>query len=115
MTQWAFSNQDVVFVEAETEPENKGSQRILEKCGFTPDGDGKQGLRFVLESPLTNWMTIYMLFGLSIGTGLGSSFGNIGIGISLGLCFGLCIGTALDSSVKKERKKLREERTMSLK
>lgn len=110
MTQWAFSNSEVVFVEAETEPENKASQRILEKCGFTPDGEGKEGQRFVLESPLANWMTIYMLFGLSIGISFGTAFGNIGIGTSLGICFGLCIGAALDSSAKKERKKLREER-----
>lgn len=110
MTQWAFSNSEVVFVEAETEPENKASHRILEKCGFTPDGEGKEGPRFVLESPLANWMTIYMLFGLSIGISFGTAFGNIGIGTSLGICFGLCIGAALDSSAKKERKKLREER-----
>lgn len=34
MTQWAFGDADVVFVEAETEPENRASRRILEKCGF---------------------------------------------------------------------------------
>ena len=110
MAQWAFGNSDVIFVEAETEPDNKASQRVLEKCGFIPDGDGKEGPRFVLESPLTNWMTIYMLFGLSIGTSLGSSFGSIGIGTSLGLCIGMCIGAALDSSAKKERQKLWERR-----
>lgn len=110
LTQWAFSSQDVVFVEAETEPGNRASQRVLEKCGFTPDGEGKEGPRFVLESPLTNWMTIYMLFGLSIGTALGSSFGSIGTGMAMGLCFGLCVGAALDSSGKKEREKLREQR-----
>lgn len=38
MTQWAFQQKDVVFVEAETDPENKASQRVLEKCGFVPDG-----------------------------------------------------------------------------
>ena len=37
MTQWAFQQKDVVFVEAETDPENKASQRVLEKCGFVPD------------------------------------------------------------------------------
>ena len=109
MTQWAFSNAKVVFVEAETEPENKASQRVLEKCGFTLNGEGKEGPRFVLESPLTNWMTIYMLFGLSIGMALGSPLGNTGMGMSLGICLGLCIGAALDSSAKKERQKLREE------
>ena len=110
MTQWAFGNPDVIFIEAETEPENKGSRRVLEKCGFIPDGEGKEGPRFVLESPLTNWMSIYMLFGLSIGTAIGSAFNKTGIGISIGICLGLCIGTALDLSSKKEREKLREQR-----
>lgn len=110
MTQWAFGHSGVVFVEAETEPENRASQRVLEKCGFSPDGNGKEGPRFVLESPLTNWLAIYMLFGLSLGIAFGSSSGNMGIGISLGLCFGVCIGAALDSNAKKERKKLLERR-----
>ena len=48
MTQWAFYNSDVVFIEAETEPENRASQSILEKCGFVPDGEGQEGPRFVL-------------------------------------------------------------------
>lgn len=55
MTQWAFSQKDVVFVEAETAPDNKASQRVLEKCGFVPDGTtGEEGPRFVMESPLTS-------------------------------------------------------------
>lgn len=49
MTEWAFGNADVVFIEAETEPENGASQHILEKCGFVPDGEGQEGPRFVLE------------------------------------------------------------------
>lgn len=110
MTQWAFAQENVVFVEAETEPGNNASQWVLEKCGFQPDGEGAEGPRFVLENPLPSWMTVYMLLGLSLGTALGTSLGNIAIGISLGLCFGLCIGAALDASAKKERQKLREQR-----
>lgn len=110
MTQWAFGNSEVVFVEAETAPDNKASLRILEKCGFTPDGEGEEGPRFVLESPLTNWMTIYMLFGISIGTSLGTLFDSMGTCMCMGLCFGMCIGLALDSAAKKEREKLREKR-----
>lgn len=50
MTQWAFQQKDVVFAEAETEPENKVSQRVSEKCGFVPDGTtGEEGSRFVPE------------------------------------------------------------------
>ena len=110
MAEWAFGQEDVVFVEAETEPDSKASQRVLEKCGFQPDGEGAEGPRFVLENPLPNWTAIYMLLGMSLGTALGSSMGNLAIGISLGLCIGLCVGAALDSSAKKERQKRREQR-----
>lgn len=51
---WAFSQQDVDFVEAETDPDNRASQRILEKCGFVPTGKtGEEGPRFVVERPQT--------------------------------------------------------------
>ena len=110
MTQWAFGCADVVFVEAETEPDNKASQRVLEKCGFKPGGDGKEGPRFVLEKPLPNWMSIYMLLGLSSGTAIGSCMSGIGFGMPIGMSIGLCIGAALDSSAKKERNRLREKR-----
>ena len=50
MTQWAFQQKDVVFAEAETEPENKVSQRVPEKCGFVPDGTtGEEGSCFAPE------------------------------------------------------------------
>ena len=110
MTRWAFSQKDVTFVEAETAPDNKASQRILEKCGFTPYGEGEEGPRFVLEAPLPQWMPIYMLFGLSIGLSLGTSLGNTATGMCLGMCFGLCIGSALDASARREREKLRKQR-----
>ena len=58
MAQWAFGNSDVIFVEAETEPDNKASQRVLEKCGFIPDGDGKEGPRFVLEEAVKNLVSL---------------------------------------------------------
>lgn len=54
MIRWAFAQQDVNFVEAETDPDNRASQRILEKCGFVPNGKtGEEGLRFVVERPQT--------------------------------------------------------------
>lgn len=90
--------------------ENKASQRVLEKLGFVFDREGKEGPRFVAEQPLTNWMSIYMLFGLSIGMSLGSAADKIGVGMSLGMCIGMCIGIALDSHLKKDREKLKEER-----
>lgn len=33
---WALKQSGVRQVEAETEPDNKKSQRVLEKCGFSP-------------------------------------------------------------------------------
>lgn len=110
MTRWAFEQPGVTFVEAETEPDNQASRRILEKCGFQKDGMGKEGPRFVLEAPLTVWRNIYMLFGLSIGTALGASLGNIGVGTAVGLCLGMGLGSALDAYGKKNREKLREQR-----
>lgn len=45
---WALQQPGVTRVEAETEPDNRASQRVLEKCGFVPTGtEGEEGPRFV--------------------------------------------------------------------
>ncbi len=45
---WALRQPGVRCVEAETEPDNRASQRVLEKCGFLPSGVlGEEGPRFV--------------------------------------------------------------------
>lgn len=110
MKDYAFSQEGCYFVEAETEPSNAASQRVLEKLGFVPDGTGAEGPRFVLEAPLANWTAIYMCFGLSIGTALGSSMGNMSIGMSLGIAVGFALGAALSSGAKKQREELRAAR-----
>ena len=44
---WAMKQPAVARVEAETEPDNRASQRVLEKCGFLPSGTmGEEGPRF---------------------------------------------------------------------
>ena len=44
---WALQQPGVRRVEAETEPNNRASQRVLEKCGFLPSGTfGEEGPRF---------------------------------------------------------------------
>ncbi len=44
---WALAQPGVRQVEAETEQDNKKSQRVLEKCGFSPLGImGEEGPRF---------------------------------------------------------------------
>ena len=46
---WAFGHPDVHTVEAETEPSNVASQKVLAKCGFLPSGEtGEEGPRFRL-------------------------------------------------------------------
>ena len=48
MVLWALRQPGVKRVDAETEPDNKASQRVLEKCGFLPAGTtGEEGPRFV--------------------------------------------------------------------
>lgn len=45
---WASKQPGVSRVEAETEPDNAASQRVLEKCGFVPSGImGEEGPRYV--------------------------------------------------------------------
>lgn len=45
---WALRQPGVTRVEAETQPDNQASRRVLEKCGFVPTGiDGEEGPRFV--------------------------------------------------------------------
>ncbi|MBO4887200.1 MAG: GNAT family N-acetyltransferase [Firmicutes bacterium] len=45
---WALCQPGVTRVDAETEPDNKASGRVLEKCGFIPTGTtGEEGPRFV--------------------------------------------------------------------
>ena len=110
ITQWAFGQNDVVFVEAETDPDNRASQRVLEKCGFVPDGTGAEGPRFVLESPLTNWSPIYMLFGMSIGMSTGQMHDQMLWGMALGMSLGVLAGMALNSSAKRTRETIRQQR-----
>ncbi len=109
MCEWAFSQKDVYIVEAETEPNNKASQRVLEKAGFKPLNEvGQEGPRFALPKPETSWLAVYMCLGLSIGMSLGSSSGNSSIGLSLGIAVGTCLGAALDAAERKRRNRVCE-------
>ena len=48
MAEWALSQNGVKRVEAETEPSNAASQRVLARAGFVPTGTvGEEGPRFV--------------------------------------------------------------------
>ena len=50
VSQWALSQPGVSRVEAETDPDNAASQKVLAACGFVPTGTvGEEGPRFVLR------------------------------------------------------------------
>lgn len=49
---WASSQPGVKSIEAETEPQNIASQKVLQKAGFIPKGvNGKEGPRFIWKNP----------------------------------------------------------------
>ena len=53
MTKWAFAQPGVLRIEAETEPDNIASQRVLQKSGFVPNGViGAEGPRFEYKNCL---------------------------------------------------------------
>ena len=68
----------------------------------------EEGPRFVLESPLTNWSTIYMLFGIAIGMSIGQMHGQMLWGMVIGMGLGFLAGTALNT--KNDRETLRRQR-----
>ena len=107
---WAFSHENVFFVEAETAPDNAASMRVLEKLKFQPDDEGKEGPRFLLEKPASALMSVYMCIGMSVGMCLGVSFDETALGMCLGMSIGLCIGLSLDGADKKKRESLKAKR-----
>ncbi len=47
---WALDRPEIAAVEAETDPENRASQKVLAKAGFLPTGTtGEEGPRFILK------------------------------------------------------------------
>lgn len=109
MLDWAFAQEGVYAVEAETEPENAVSRHILEKLRFLPAGEGEEGPRFRREKPQVSWMAIYLCFGVSIGMALGTLMHNLSAGMCGGMAMALCVGTAMDAAERKRRKAVLEE------
>lgn len=59
MMEWAFQNEKVYYIMAETLADNTASQRLLEKAGFTPTGTiGEEGPRFEKEKPQTSFTSL---------------------------------------------------------
>ncbi len=103
MTEWALGQEGVWFVMAETEPGNVPSQRLLNRLGFVPAGEGEEGPRFEKVRPETQWMPIYMCIGMSVGLCFGTALDNLALGMCLGVGAGAAVGSALDFTLKKQR------------
>ena len=103
LAEWALYQNDVYFLYAETAPDNTASQRVLDKLGFKPCGEGEEGPRFLLEKQPTSFLAIYLCIGMSIGMSIGTAQGSIGIGMSIGMLLGVCLGLALDRQEKAHR------------
>lgn len=109
MLDWAFAQEKVYVVEAQTRRDNAASQHILEKFKFVPAGEGEEGPRFRREKPQVSWTAIYMCFGLSIGLAIGNLMTNLGAGMCCGMGMALCVGAAMDGAERKRRKSVLEE------
>ena len=48
---WAFQHPEIRAVEAEADPDNVASQKVLKKCGFRLSGEiGEEGPRYIVYS-----------------------------------------------------------------
>lgn len=112
MLEWAFGNEKVYFVMAETLPDHMISQGLLKKAGFVETGAvGEEGPRYEKERPEAGYLSLYLSLGMCIGISIGLSlFDNMALGMSLGMGVGACLGSAMDAQDKKKRDKLREQR-----
>lgn len=49
LLEWCAGQPEINAVYAQTEPDNAISQRVLQKCGFLPCGQGEEGPMFVVR------------------------------------------------------------------
>lgn len=111
LVEWAFDNEEVIFVEAEADETNVASIRILEKLEFVKYGQGEIGPRFVKSKPCTSYTSIGMSMGLCLGLAIGEFiFKNTTVGMSVGLMLGLCFGAAKDAQEKKKITEIKKEK-----
>ena len=93
---WAFSQNGVDLVSAETAPDNAASQHILQKLGFLPAGSGAEGPRFSCARRTAVYTPWFLLTGAGLGFCFGAAFGNSMTGLITGAAVGLILGAALD-------------------
>lgn len=108
LVEWAFGQNGVYVVHAQTEEGNAASRRVLEKLDFKPNGQGSEGLLFSREKPAASYMSIYMCLGMSIGISLGASLHQMPVWMPIGILMGMALGMSLDSAEKKKRKEVME-------
>lgn len=102
MADWAFAaDSSLFYLMAEAEPDNLASRRVPEKAGFTPIGNGSEGLLYHRKRPRTAWLSIYMCLFMGVGVCFGTIFDNLAIGLSLGTSIGVALGAMMDASEKK--------------
>ena len=107
---WAFSQKNVYFIEAETTSDHLASLRVLQKLKFQPGGSGAEGPRFLLEKSASVWRLVYLFIGMALGMCIGAANGQLAMGMGIGLAVGLYVGLWIDGADKKKREKLRERR-----
>ncbi len=93
---WAFSQNGVDLVSAETAPENAASQHILHKLGFVPAGEGAEGPRFSCTRRTAVYTVWFLLTCAGLGFCLGTAFGSMITGLIIGAAVGLASGVTLD-------------------
>ncbi len=112
MMEWAFQNEKVYYIMAETLADNTASQGLLEKAGFTLTGTiGEEGPRFEKEKPQTSFTSLFLSIGMCLGMSVGLTvFDNVATGMCLGMLFGVAVGSAIDQNDKKHREEIRKKR-----
>jgi len=107
---WAFSQENVYFVTAETTAANAASNRVLDKLGFSLAVTDDGSWRYEKERPAPSWLAVYLCLGMSVGLSIGVATDNIATGMSIGMCIGVALGVSLDAADKKKRAAFRAAR-----
>lgn len=105
LVDWAFDQKGVFAVDAETEPDNEKSRKVLQKLSFVPNGQGKEGPRFRKLKPLKPWTPVCIAIGVCLGLALGKLGDLQSIMMCVGLVFGCAFGSALSSRDENIRRK----------
>lgn len=108
--EWIFSQANVYFVTAETEPGNVAAIRILEKLEFVERSMGDARIRFEKEKPASVYLPVFICIFLSVGVSIGAAMDHMGIGGCFGMAVGAMLGAALDAGDKRKREAIKKER-----